>query len=86
MNEEQVPASFERETAAYRARLPELLDQAGQYAVISNETIAGIYPDFEAALRVGYSRFGVGKFMVKEIRAEERVETISCGIRLACPA
>lgn len=62
---------FDHEMATFRARLPELLEREGAYAVIRGEEIAGIRDDFSEAVGLGYDRFGIGNFMVRKITAEE---------------
>lgn len=70
MNE---PIVLARELATFRRLLPELLDREGQYAVIQGDELAGVELDYEAALVLGYERFGLGPWLVKKI---ERVETV----------
>ena len=79
--------SFDKASQLYEERLPDLLKEGeGSFVVIANNSIAGIFPSFESALDSGYKNFEAGEFMIKEIRAQERVEMISCGVSLACPA
>ncbi len=78
---------FQRELATYERNRIDLLKTAlGKYAVISGDDVHGTFPTFEEALRTGYNSFEPGHFMVKEISEPERVEFVSCAVRLACPA
>jgi hypothetical protein len=57
--------------ATYQARLPELLERAGDYVVIRGEEVAGICETFEAAMWMGHALYGLDGFMVKKITAVE---------------
>jgi hypothetical protein len=49
-----------REIAPYREHLAQLLRElAGRFVLIKGTDILGTFPDRSAALREGYSRFGV---------------------------
>ena len=71
--------ALERELETYRAKLPELLPDEGKYVVIQGDQIAGIMETYEDALKLAYSRFGLGPFMVKQILAVEPVHYMSRG-------
>ncbi|MDB5349668.1 MAG: hypothetical protein JWN86_915 [Planctomycetota bacterium] len=62
---------FDREMATFRAHLPELLAREGAYVVIRGEEIAGICDDLEEAANLGYERYGLSGFMLREITAVE---------------
>jgi hypothetical protein len=65
-------AAVAQEIATYRSRLPELLrDHEGQFVLIKGTDIVGFFPDFSAALREGYRRFGVVPLLVQQIVASE---------------
>lgn len=49
---------------------------AGEFALISNTTIAGFYPDYESAFLVGLQNFGSRDFLIKQVLAEEPVHFI----------
>lgn len=50
-----------------------LQSHPGEFAVVSETTIAGFYPDYEAALLGGLQRFGAKNFLIKQVLAEEPV-------------
>lgn len=54
-----------------------LLSHLGEFAVISGTTVAGFYPDYEAAFRAGLRRFGVRDFLIKEVCSQEPVYFIN---------
>jgi hypothetical protein len=68
-------AAIAEEIATFRNRLPQLLrEQAGRFVLIKSADILGTFPDRSAALREGYSRFGVVvPFLVKQIADPEPV-------------
>jgi hypothetical protein len=76
--------ALEREQATYERELPTLLDRLGKFAVISGDTIAGVYDTFEDALQVGYDRFGLNPFAVHQIELEPQVARIT-RLMFPCP-
>ena len=50
-----------------------LRSHSGEFVVISGTTVAGFYPDYEAAFRAGVRRFGSRDFLIKQIFAKEPV-------------
>jgi hypothetical protein len=65
--------ALETEMAVYRSNLMELLINEGSYVVIKGEEILPPVGTYEEALSAGYSKFGPGPFLVKQI---SRVEPI----------
>ena len=74
----------ERET--YKRELPNLLDRAGQFALIKGAELAGVWLTRAAALNEGYRRFGLTGFMVRQIRATEPVWLLRPTMVNLCPA
>lgn len=62
---------LERERATYARELDALLAQAGKFAVIHGDGVAGVYDTYSDALQVGYDKFGLSPFMVKQIERFE---------------
>ncbi len=65
---------LDRELETFARELPGLLaDPAnrGQFALVGGDLLVGVYPSFDAALEVGYERFGLGPFLVKEVTDHE---------------
>ena len=76
--------ALEKELAAYKSKLPELLPQEGKFALVHDDAVAGIWDTYEDALKIGYEKYGLKPFLVKRIEA---VETISYSTRYApCPS
>lgn len=78
--------ALEKELETFRRELPALLRDAanlGQFALVHGETVAGLYPTFEAALSAGYDKFGLEPFLVKEVADREEPRYFSRNLR--CP-
>lgn len=63
----------------FESKLPELMKAGhkGQYVLIKDKAIQGIYPTLEESLKQGYQKFGNADFLVQEITDEKRVNYIN---------
>src|SRR5271155_2256341 len=62
------------EIATYKGRLPEMASEhEGEFVLIKGNEVVGFYPDDSSALREGRRRFGFVPFLVKQVKAHERV-------------
>jgi hypothetical protein len=68
---------FARESAVYDAHLIDLLDSQGKYVLIYGEEITGPFETFDEALDVGYDKYGLELFMVKQIHKAEPIHYFS---------
>ena len=62
--------TLDRELAVFQRELPALLaDPAncGRYALVHGDAVAGVYDTFFDAVDVGYDKFGLDQFMVKQV-------------------
>ncbi len=66
--------ALEKEQAAYARELPNLLASDGKFVVIHGDDIAGIFDTYHDALKIGYERFKLEPFFVKQIKAMETVQ------------
>ncbi len=66
-----------KEIETYERELPDLLGDDGRFALIQGEAVAGIYDTYEDALRVGYEKFGLNPFLVKQIQPAEQVQSFT---------
>jgi hypothetical protein len=64
---------FERELATYERLKPELQAQPGRFALIKGDDLVGVYNTYRDALQVGYDRFGLDGFFLKEMDLVEPV-------------
>jgi hypothetical protein len=69
--------ALEKELATYRAKLPQLKDQAGRYVLIHGDDVIDTYSSYDDALKEGYEKFGLKPFLVKRIEAVESAHFIS---------
>jgi hypothetical protein len=65
--------SLENEIAVYARELPKLIPQSGRFVLIHGDEVVDTFPDYKAALRAGYEKFGLEPFLVKMIQAVEQV-------------
>ena len=64
---------YDRERAAYARLKPELVRHAwGKYVVLVGDDLEGPVDTYEAALQVGWHRFGLGPLYVKQVREEDQ--------------
>jgi hypothetical protein len=85
-NQEGCVMSLERELETYRRELPRLLAEgkAGRYAVVFQDTLAGVYDTFNDAMQAGYAQFDLNQFLVKKVQAIEEIRVFTRHIR-PCP-
>jgi hypothetical protein len=76
--------ALETEQETYTKNLPALLPSSGKYVLIHGSTVEGIYDTYQDALKVGYDKFGLKPFMVKQIAAVERTNRFTRDIN-TCP-
>ena len=79
--------ALERELKTFQRELSSLLadpDNRGRFALVHGESLAGLYPSFEAALSAGYDRFGLEPFLVREVTDREQPRYFSRNLR--CPS
>jgi hypothetical protein len=68
----EVYMALEQEQSTYQRELQGLLSSAGKYVLIHQDKVAGVYDTYDDALKIGYEKFGLQPFMVKQIEALER--------------
>jgi hypothetical protein len=77
--------ALEKELSVYEANLPELLANEGKYVLIAGEQISGPFDTYEDALAVGYEKYGLIPFLVKQISHFEPIYYFSRDLS-ACPS
>lgn len=70
-------SALETEIATYNEKLPSLMKHQGKFVVIKGSEIAGTFDSYGDALKLGYDRFGLDHFLVKQITPAEQVSFIS---------
>ena len=76
---------LQKEIETYNAKLPELLGSVGKYVLIKGDQIAGTYDTYEDALKIGYDRFKLEPFLVKQIAPAEQIHFFTRELDLECP-
>jgi hypothetical protein len=69
--------ALEAELALYHAKLAEWTDQEGKFVVIHGTTVVDFFSSYEDAIKVGYDKFGLQPFLVKQVNTIEQVQFIS---------
>jgi hypothetical protein len=82
--EQMTHPPLEKEVETYNAKLPELLGSIGKFVVIKGDAIEGIYDTYADALKIGYERFKLEPFMVKQIAPAEQVQFFTRELDLEC--
>jgi hypothetical protein len=76
---------LQKEIETYNAKLPELLGSVGKFVLIKGEQIEGTYDTYADALKVGYERFKLEPFLVKQIAPSEQIHFFTRELDLECP-
>jgi len=66
-------STFDKELQTYAEKLPELQKDSGRYVLIHNGNVEGIFDTYADALKMGYEKFKLERFLVKQIEATEKV-------------
>ena len=74
---------LERELETYASHLPELVKETGKFVLIQDGEVEGTFDTYEDALKVGYDKFKLAPFLVKQIAPAERILSFSRDLKLA---
>jgi hypothetical protein len=69
--------ALEKEQAAYERELPKLMESGGEFVVIHEGSVVGIFDTYNDALKIGYEKFQLKPFLVKRIEAVEQVHSFT---------
>ncbi len=72
--------ALEKELAAYKRELPNLLANTGKFAVIHEDAVSGVWDTYTDALQEGYRLFGLKPFMVKQIQSVDIPHRVLCKV------
>jgi hypothetical protein len=75
---------LQRELDTYHAKLPELLSSVGKFVLIHGDSVEGVYDTYADALKIGYERFKLQPFMVKQIAPSEQIQFFTRELDLEC--
>ncbi|MEX1129231.1 MAG: hypothetical protein WEB50_11745 [Vicinamibacterales bacterium] len=71
------PMSLQKELETFKKRLPEWPEHEGKFVLIHGEDVIDFYTSYEDALKVGYEKFKLEPFLVKQVHALERIQFVS---------
>jgi hypothetical protein len=69
--------ALQTEVETYKGKFSELAGQEGKYALIHGSDLLGVFDTYNDALRAGYEKVGLEKFLVKQISAIESISFFS---------
>ena len=61
----------------YHEKLPEWAEHEGKYALIHSRQLVDFYSSYEDAIKIGYSKFGLEPFLVKQVHVLEQLQFVS---------
>ena len=69
--------ALETELATYKARLHEWKEHEGKFVLIHGTDVVEFYSTYEDAITVGYDKFKLEPFLVKQIQTIEMIQFVS---------
>ena len=69
--------ALERELKTYNDHLPEWKEHEGKFALIHGDDVIDFFTTYEDAIKVGYDKFKLEPFLVKQIQTVEVVQFIT---------
>lgn len=72
--------ALEKELATYQAKLPELKQHEGKFALIHGDDVVDFFSTYEDAIKAGYQNFRLEPFLVKRVLTTEPVLYITRNI------
>lgn len=72
--------ALEKELATYQAKLGELKQHEGKYALIQGDNVEDFFSTYEDAIKAGYQKFKLEPFLVKRVLATEPILFITRNI------
>jgi hypothetical protein len=69
--------ALETELATYKRKLPEWREHEGKFVLIHGADVVDFFSSYEDAIKVGYDKFKLEPFLVKQIQTVEVVQFIT---------
>jgi hypothetical protein len=60
--------ALELELETYQKNLSSLLTNKGRFVLIAGDRVEGVFDHYKEAIEIGYQRFGLNPFLVKQIQ------------------
>lgn len=73
--------ALEQELDTYKSKLPEWTEHEGKFVLIRRADVVDFYSSYDA-IKVGYAKFGLEPFLVKQV---SRIELVQFASRLTAP-
>ncbi len=73
---------LEKELKTYSEHVAEWREYEGKFVLIRDGEVVDFYTSYEDALKVGYQRFALEPFLVRQVRAVQQAQCVS---RLVAP-
>ena len=77
---------LQKEVETYNAKLPELVSSIGKFVLIKGDVVEGVFDTYADALKIGYERFKLEPFLVKQIAPAEQIQFFTRELDLECRA
>lgn len=68
---------LEKELHTYAKRLPEWAEHEGKFVLIQGETVVDFFATYEDAVKIGYDKFKLEPFLVKQVQTVAQVQFVS---------
>lgn len=69
--------ALEKELAVYKNRLHEWKEHEGKFVLIHGDDVVEFFSSYEDAIKIGYEKFKLEPFLVKQIQTVEVVQYIT---------
>ena len=76
---------LQKEIETYVAKLPELVGSSiGKFVLIKGDVVEGVYDTYADALKIGYQKFKLEPFLVKQIAPAEQIQFFTRELDIEC--
>ena len=69
--------ALEKELQTYQAHLAEWKQHEGKFALIQGDNLIDFFATYEDAIKIGYDKFKLEPFLVKQVQTVAQVQFIS---------
>jgi hypothetical protein len=69
--------SLEKELHTYESRLTEWTEHEGKFVLIRGETVVDFFFTYEDAVKIGYDKFKLEPFFVKQVQTVAQAQFVS---------
>jgi hypothetical protein len=76
---------LQKEIETYNVKLPELLGTVERFVLIKGDHVEGIFDTYADAIKIGYERFKLEPFLVKQIATAEQIRCFTRELDFECP-